>query len=37
MYRQPAGNSTEPFRIAGTIGTHLPILGAVGHLVWSLA
>ena len=30
-------NPTEPFRIGGTIGTHLTILGAVGYLAWSLA
>jgi uncharacterized protein len=28
---------TEPFRIAGTVGTHLTILGAVAYLAWSLA
>ena len=27
----------EPFRIAGTVGTHLTILGAVAYLAWSLA
>ena len=30
-------NPTEPFRIGGTIGTHLTILGAAGYLAWSLA
>lgn len=30
-------NPTEPFRIAGTVGTHLTILGAVAYLAWSLA
>lgn len=30
-------NPTEPFRIGGTVGTHLTILGAVGYLAWSLA
>ena len=30
-------NPTEPFRIGGTIGTHLTILGAVSYLAWSLA
>ena len=28
---------TEPLRIAGTVGTHLTILGAVAYLAWSLA
>jgi uncharacterized protein len=30
-------NPTEPLRIAGTVGTHLTILGAVAYLAWSLA
>lgn len=30
-------NPTEPFRIAGTVGTHLTILGPVAYLAWSLA
>lgn len=28
---------TEPFRIAGAVGTHLSVLGAVAYLAWSLA
>ena len=30
-------NPTEPLRIAGTVGTHFTILGAVAYLAWSLA
>lgn len=28
-------NPTEPFRIGGTVGTHLTVLGAVAYLAWS--
>lgn len=30
-------NPADPWRIAGTIGTHLTIGGAVSYLAWSLA
>jgi uncharacterized protein len=37
VYGLSNDNPTEPFRIAGAVGTHLTVLGAVAYLAWSLA
>lgn len=37
VYGLSTENPTEPFRIGGTVGTHLTILASVAYLAWSLA
>jgi uncharacterized protein len=36
VYGLTADNPTEPFRIAGAVGTHLTMLGAVAYIAYTL-